>query len=123
MKITVNTTDENYIFLYLHIWKSTFKLTDAELNVLEAIVRRYNRFKAEGIKEDYIPDLLFTSRARKEMQDALGYSQQHFNNVVKVLKDKKIIAPVRDTYYIRDRRVIPTAEVTFKFVPNADQGR
>lgn len=116
MRIIINTTDDNQVRLYLMLWQGALRLTDAEFQVLEAIVKRYLKLKAEGINESYIPELLFNTKARKELQQEVKYSQHYFNNVVKLLKDKKIITPVQDTYYISDRRVIPTPEITFKFV-------
>jgi len=118
MRIIINTNDENFVRLYLMLWRTALRLTDSEVIVLEAIVKRYIKLKSEGVKDSYIPDLLFTTTARKELQEAVGYSENHFNNIVKTLKDKRIISKVGDSYTISDPRVLPVPEITFKFVKN-----
>lgn len=116
MRILINTNDDNFVRLYLMLWRTALKLTEAEVTVLEAIVKKYLKLKSEGVKDSYIPDLLFTTKVRKELQESVGYSENHFNNVVKTLKDKKIITKIGDSYKIADQRVIPVPEITFKFV-------
>lgn len=116
MRILINVNDDNCVRHYLMLWKSALRLTDSEAIVLEAIVKRHLILKSEGVRDSYIPDLLFTTQARKKLQEEVGYSENHFNNIVKTLKDKRIIAKSGDSYRISDQRVIPVPEITFKFV-------
>jgi hypothetical protein len=118
MKIIIDITDDSRVRSYLRLWKSVFRLTDSEALVLEAIVNRYLKLQSEGVKDPYISDLLLNTKARKELQESVGYSENHFNNIVKALKDKKIISKIGDGYKIADQRVIPVSEITFKFVKN-----
>lgn len=115
MRIIISTDDDNFVKLYLMLWKTVLKLTDSEVNTLDVILKSYLSLQTQGLKEEYIPPILFSSKSRKIFQDALGCSQNQFNNTIKTLKDKGILEPVDEFYKIRDRRIIPVDELIFKF--------
>ncbi len=112
--ITINTSRDDYVKLYLRLWNGVLNLTQGELDTLEEIIKKYLTITSSGVKEPFSWELTFSTGSRKEYQSILNFTQQQFNNFFKQLRDKGIILS-KDNGYSIDPRVLPVDIITFQF--------
>jgi hypothetical protein len=104
----------DFIKSYITLWNGGLKLTENEQKLLVAIIELYQEIEVSGTKGQYINELLFSTRKRKELMSKLNLNPQAFNNYFKGLKDKKVILESNDGYQLNPM-MIPENKITFEF--------
>lgn len=115
MIVQLKTTKDKFSKLYLMVWNGSLNLSKQEMNLLSLLIDKYTKLVEEGVPKEYIWSILFSTESRKELQKDMGEISIHYlGNILKMLKDKKVIHEYNSTYML-DSKIIPTKELTFKF--------
>lgn len=110
------TTTKDLPDKYLRVLNGIFKLTDKELELAAALVTKYMHFHKQGLKEPFLSKFVFSTEERRSLCDSLdGISSQNLGNKFKQLVDKKVLSQ-KDGGYVLDHTLMPTEEITFKFI-------
>lgn len=121
-------TKENFYEMYYKALNGYLSLTPREFEILVG----FCNIQAQHSNLDYTPEqlskLIFGPTSREKIRTQLGISPYNLNNVLKVLKSKKIILTREDgTYYISPQIYVPLNEteysVQFKFEVINDDSR
>jgi hypothetical protein len=91
--------------------------TEREMDVLEVIIQKREELVANGIKQPYLSELLFSSSSRKEYQEKLGITQFNFTNLLGSIRNKRGLSMTNEVEDIDDR-LLPANEMIIRFVQN-----
>lgn len=117
MKILRTKTTLNDLPLkYLKVLNGTLKLTEKELELTAALVKKYMYFGSQGLKEPFLSKFVFSTDERRSLCESLNsLSVQNLGNKFQQLVDKGVL--VKDeTGYSLLHSLLPQEEVTFKFI-------
>jgi len=116
-RIKVNCKDhDEFIHIYLSLFKGALGITDSELKVLAELVKNYIQLISK-VEEPYLSELLFSSERKKKMSTDADMSLNSFHNHLSNLKTKNIISNMSKF----DQRLIPDLEISFSFLINDEK--
>lgn len=116
MRYQVRTTREKLPEQFLQVLNGKNKLTDGEIKLVGSIILLYQELDRDGVKEPSRSKLVFSADGRKAISGRVGeMSAQNFNNKLKQLVDKKILAVVPGGYML-PTALMPVPELTFEFI-------
>lgn len=114
LTITVKGDVNKITSIFLQVFLAQYRLTDRQLDVTTALVKRYAKYIADGVIEPYASTLLFSTESRKEIVKELGISAAHLNNTFTPLCENNILAK-GDTGYTINPDILPVDTLTFSF--------
>lgn len=115
-------SDKDFILAYLTLLMGLMRLTETELKVLAELVWEHRKMFQAKVLEPALGSHIFNSETKNNIRERLSQdkpiSPQHFNNIMKSLRDKGAIVESKDSGlgYSLDERILPETEVTFKYV-------
>lgn len=114
--------EKDHILAYLTLLMGLMRLTETELKVLAELVWEHQKMFQSNVLEPALGSHIFNSETKNNIRERLSkdkpISPQHFNNIMKSLRDKGAIVESVDSGlgYSLDERILPDLEVTFKYV-------
>lgn len=111
----------NWIKAYLSLWSTSLDLTGAEFNFIEELLTEYFSIKETVQTDAQAFELLFSTKTRSKIRNKLDISVSLFNNRISNLKSKGVILQVENSL-ILNKKIVPTTELSFKFIVENGQG-
>lgn len=117
MKVLQTKTTLNDLPLtYLRVLNGTLKLTEKELELTAALIKKYMYFGSQGLKEPFLSKFVFSTEERRSLCESLnGLSIQNLGNKFQQLVDKGVLIK-DDSGYSLQHSLLPQTEITFKFI-------
>lgn len=117
MKVLQTKTTLNDLPLrYLRVLNGTLKLTEKELELTAALVKKYIHFGTQGLKEPFLSKFVFSTEERRSLCESLnGLSIQNLGNKLQQLMDKGVLVKDEMGYSLL-HSLLPQEEITFKFI-------
>ena len=112
--IGITGSTDIVVTAFLRIFLANKRLTDKQLKVTSAMVRRYSEYISNGVTEPYASQLLFSTETRKGIYKELNMGSAHLNNTFNALCDKGILVKDQGRYAINPV-IVPSKKLTFKF--------
>ena len=94
---------EDFYLVYLKTLNGHLGLTNRELDVLVQLCKTQASFSDEGYSDEQLSKIVFSSGSRQLIREHLQISPFNLNNIIKVLRAKKILLTVGKRYYINPR--------------------
>ena len=119
MKITINTTKQQYFRQVMTLFQPFLELGNREILVLSELAR-FN-YMHKNIDEDIVAALILNKENRKDYQEALGLSQASFNNAISVLTKGGYLIKNGNKFKLKQTfKINPDVsnELTYKFTFN-----
>lgn len=91
---------QDFYYIYLKTLNGHLSLTNRELEVLVEICKIQAQNINKGYSDEQLSKIVFSTSSRKLMRSHLNISSFNLNNIIKVLKDKKILLDMDYGYKI-----------------------
>ena len=101
--IRIPTTLGKFFRVWCEFLRPLHHLTDREMDVIAAILRKRHEMSKSISNEDLLDQVVLSKEVKIEYRKELNLSIQHFNCVMKKLKDAKVV----DSTNKINRRIIP----------------
>ena len=113
--ITATVKREDFTRYYLVLWNGMLKMTEKELDLVEALVNKYLELSNVITDRKYLYEFLFNNQTQKDIRLKIGMKEQTFHNYKTSLRNKGVILMDKDGNQSLNEKVIPVQEITFKF--------
>lgn len=89
--IYLKCTEDSFYRMWVEFLAPFHKLTSRERDVAARLIMHYFKFKESISDPEVVRDLLWSRKSRKDIMDALGMSQAHFQIIFAKLRSKGFI--------------------------------
>lgn len=101
--IRIPTTLDKFFRVWCEFLRPLHHLTDREMDVMAAILKKRHNMSKSISDEDLLDQVVLSKEIKIEYRNDLNLSIQHFNCVMKRLKDAKVV----DINNKINKRIIP----------------
>lgn len=113
--IEIPSNPEKVFKQYLYLTTPLNKLTDSEIRLLSHLLYLFYE-ERDRITDDNVKWLkIFSTESRKEIMDFLGMNEAAFNNILSILRKKKVIVNNQIPKYYIPQIDENGFELVFKF--------
>lgn len=101
---------EDFYYIYLKTLNGHLSLTNRELEVLVELCKLQNQNINKGYSDKQLAKQVFGASSRKLVRSHLNISPYNLNNIIKVLKTKRVLLDTEDGYKINPSLYVSDTE-------------
>lgn len=102
--------EKDFYYIYLKTLNGHLALTKRELAVLVELCKTQSKYQSQGYTDSKLSKLIFGSSSREEIRTTLDMSPFNLNNIIKSLKEKKILILEDKRYTINPRLFVSSTD-------------
>ena len=85
--------NKKFFRLWVEVLKPIHDLTDREMDLLAAFIKRRHELQKSNMSPDQIDAVLMSSSIKKEIRSSVGISTAYYQRIVRKFRDKEILIP------------------------------
>lgn len=105
--LKIPCTNENFLRVWFDLLKPVHKLTQREIDVAIAFVKRWYELRDTVRDDKQLNRLLLSAQEKKEIMASLGLSKSHMHLIMTKLKQ---------------RRIVVDGKLNYRYIPNYQPG-